>query len=105
MVLGYRHQSLGTNNKNKDKMIDASKLQELINSVRKRETDKVPQGFHTAKEHAAKWGLSESQAKRWLDAGVRDGLIEAKSFRILLAHKKTYIVTHYRSKTCTSRKK
>lgn len=86
-------------------MIDASKLQELINSVRKKEIDKVPPGFHTAKEHAVKWGLSETQTKRWLDAGVRDELIEAKPFRVLLSNNKACVVTHYRSKTCTSRKK
>lgn len=56
----------------------------LLDVLRRATTDasKIPPGALTAKGWAKRWKMSEDKAKELLNAGVRDGLVKTKVFRI-----------------------
>ena len=57
--------------------------------------DEVPSGWLTMRAMAKKWRMSEVNARRFVAAGLREGLLERKTFRIQHAHK-IYPAPHFR---------
>lgn len=72
----------------------------LLDAIRKElsgEPDEVPDGFKDVAGWAKEWNLSRSQAGAYLRAGVSQGRMEAKKFR-LMTPRGLYPTNLYRSK-------
>jgi len=57
--------------------------------------EEVPAGWLTVRALAIKWRMSEVNARRFVAAGLREGLLERKTFRIQQAQK-IYPAPHFR---------
>ena len=58
--------------------------------------DRVPDGWHTAKQLMQAWQVSESTAQRMIDRATAAGIAERRKFRIQVSPDHYYRVTHYR---------
>jgi hypothetical protein len=80
------------------KMKNNALLQRIL-SAKSYSPDDVPKGFKTAREYAADWGVRERRTREILQSGIRDGVVEAKSFRIATGvDGRLCPVPHYREK-------
>lgn len=59
--------------------------------------EKVPEGWVTAWQLQAEWGLSQAHTGRLIRAGVENGMIEARKFRIR-TNRGVFPTQHYRKK-------
>ena len=74
-------------------------LLKKILSAKSHAPDEVPKGFKTTNEYAAEWGLKASRTRDILNLGIKDGVVEAKSFRIPTGiDGRLYPVPHFREK-------
>lgn len=74
-------------------------LLKRILSAKSHAADEVPNGYKTTSEYAAEWGLKASRTRDLLNSGVRDGVVEAKAFRIPTGiDGRLYPVPHFREK-------
>jgi hypothetical protein len=59
----------------------------------------VPAGFKTSAQYADEWGLRASRTRALLNAGVRDGIVEVRNFRVAsVLGGRVYPVPHFRHK-------
>jgi uncharacterized protein YbcC (UPF0753/DUF2309 family) len=58
----------------------------------------VPEGFKTAGQWSAEWGITDNAAGIVLCRAVKKGLVETKRFRVISGLRGVYPVTHYRLK-------
>jgi hypothetical protein len=59
----------------------------------------VPAGFKTSAQYADAWGLRAARTRVLLNAGVREGIIEVRNFRIAsVLGGRVYPVAHFRHK-------
>ena len=66
----------------------------------------VPAGWMTVRSFAAEWRMSEVNTRRFVAAGLREGILERKTFRVQHTSK-IYPVAHFRrlpKKAAESRK-
>lgn len=68
-----------------------AKLQQVVQG--KPETP--PKGFLTAKEWAKRWGKSSQHTRRLINAGLDNGILEEKPFRVFVG-KLLRATPHYR---------
>ena len=74
-------------------------LLKRILSAKSHAADEVPKGFKTTIQYASEWGLKASRTRVLLNSGIRDGVVEARSFRIPTGiDGKLYPVPHFREK-------
>ena len=65
-----------------------------------RKVDAVPEGFRTIDEWAKRWGISRTQATKYVHKAVEMGLMETKKFLILCRKDaRPYPTAHYGEKT------
>ena len=66
--------------------------------------DEVPSGWLTMRAMAKKWRMSEVNARRFVAAGLREGILERKMFRIQHSAK-LYPVPHFKKLSPASKSK
>lgn len=68
---------------------------QVLNKAMAREADHVPPGWNTAEDVAESVGMARVTTARYLNHGLKNGVIEKKIFRVMTA-RGLYPVPHYR---------
>lgn len=70
------------------------RLKDAINNTE----EKVPEGWKTAWQLQKEWDLSPAHTGRLIRAGVDQGILEARKFRIQTQRRGVFPTEHYRKK-------
>ena len=78
--------------------MEAAEFLKALKKLSQPDADDVPEGWKTAGAWGEEWNMSESHARRYLTDGVKNGLVEAKKFRVNSGTRLGYPATHYKKK-------
>ncbi len=81
----------------KSKPPSANDLLARLRAAQAGAAEKVPHGWHTTRELAARWKLSESHTRKLVEKGEADGLLEVRKFRTQ-QRTRVLAVPHYRER-------
>jgi hypothetical protein len=63
---------------------EAQRLLDLIHKERVSESDKIPPGYHDAKEWQKMWGISRTSTRSAIDIALKKGIMDRKYFRVAI---------------------
>lgn len=76
--------------------MESSELLKRIRDEIRRKVEIPSSEWKTAVQWGNEWGLARAQTNQMLTAGVKNGVMEFKTFRIPMATRASYPVPHYR---------
>ena len=79
----------------RNKMESAELLKRIRDEIR-RKVEIPSSEWKTALQWGNEWGLARAQTNQILTAGVKNGVMEFKTFRIPMPTRASYPVPHYR---------
>jgi len=76
--------------------MESSELLKRIRDEIQRKVEVPAPEWKTALQWGKEWGLARAQTNQMLTAGVKNGIMEFKTFRIPMPTRASYPVPHYR---------
>ncbi len=81
----------------KAKQPSANDLLDRLRAAQSGAAEKVPHGWHTTRELAVRWNLSESHTRKLVEKGAATGLLEVRKFRTQQTTR-VLAIPHYRER-------